>query len=68
MIIPLSKLLVYGSNKYIFTRACMDAVEKIGNMRKYPQDETKWKVVPHILKLTLEEDVKFHYRGEGEEE
>lgn len=67
MIIPLSKLLVYGGNKYIFTRACMDAVEKIGNMRKYPQDDSKWKVVPHILRLSLDGDFKFEYRGNEEE-
>lgn len=61
MIIPLDKLLRYNKNKYIFTRAIMEAVEKIGNMKSFPEDETKWKVVPHVLKLMLDETVKFEY-------
>ena len=68
MIIPLDKLLRYNSNKYIFTRATMESVEKIGNIRKFPTDESKWKVVPHVLRLVLQEDVKFIYMKETEEE
>ncbi len=56
MIIPLDKLLRYNKNKYIFTRAIMEAVEKIGNMKTFPEDESKWKVVPHVLKLMLDEE------------
>lgn len=59
MIIPLDKLLTYNDNKYIFTKASMAAVEKIGNIRDYPEDDFSWKVVPNILKLTLDEDIKF---------
>ncbi len=61
MIIPLDKLLTYNKNKYIFSRATMEAVEKIGNMKSFPEDETKWKVVPNILKLMLNNEVKFIY-------
>lgn len=68
MIIPLDKLLRYNTNKYIFTRATMEAVEKIGNIKKYPTDESKWKVVPNILRLVLSEDVKFVHHPELEEE
>ncbi len=70
MIIPLDKLLKYDKNRYIFTKSTMEAVEKIGNMKKFPENETKWKVVPHILKLMLNEDVKFEYHkdDEGEKE
>ncbi|TFH43126.1 MAG: hypothetical protein E4G96_01870 [Chrysiogenales bacterium] len=68
MIIPLNKLLTYSENKYIFTRASMDAVEKIGNMKKFPQDDSKWKVVPHIMKLMLEEDLHFEYHGDDVKE
>lgn len=64
MIIPLDKLLRYNKNKYIFTRAIMEAVEKIGNMKSFPEDESKWKVVPHVLKLMLDENVKFEYHEE----
>lgn len=66
MIIPLDKLLRYNQNKYIFTRATMETVEKIGNIKKYPTDESKWKVVPNILRLVLDEDIKFIYTKEPE--
>jgi hypothetical protein len=67
VIIPLDKLLRYNTNKYIFTRATMESVEKIGNIRKFPTDESKWKVVPNILRLILNEDVKFIYTKEDPE-
>jgi hypothetical protein len=68
VIIPLDKLLRYNKNKYIFSRAIMEAVEKIGNMKTFPDDESKWKVVPHVLKLMLDEDVKFLYHEVPEQE
>ncbi|MBN1497814.1 MAG: hypothetical protein JXA07_13645 [Spirochaetes bacterium] len=68
MIIPLDKLLRYNRNKYIFSRAIMEAVEKIGNMKTFPEDESKWKVVPHVLRLMLDEKVKFEYREESDQE
>jgi hypothetical protein len=46
----------------------MEAVEKIGNMRTFPEDETKWKVVPNILKLMLNNEVKFIHTEEPEKE
>jgi hypothetical protein len=60
VIIPLDKLLTYENNKYVFSRACMEAVEKIGNIRQFPEDSNKWKVVPNILKLVLNDNL--HYR------
>ena len=63
MIIPLDKLLKYNGNKYIFTKATMATVEKIGNIKDYPEDDRSWKVVPNILKLVLDENVKFHYEN-----
>ncbi len=69
MIIPLDKLLTYNKNKYIFSRAIMEAVEKIGNMKSFPEDDTKWKVVPNILKLMLNNDIKFiHTEGPEKEQ
>ncbi|MCL1910671.1 MAG: hypothetical protein FWG13_00495 [Leptospirales bacterium] len=59
MIIPLDKLIKYSGNKYIFTRATMQAVDKIANIRNYPEENLNWKVVPNILKAMLDEDVKF---------
>ncbi len=68
MIIPLDKLLTYNKNKYIFSRAIMEAVEKIGNMKSFPEDDSKWKVVPNILKLMLNNDIKFIHNEEPEKE
>lgn len=68
MIIPLDKLLRYNTNKYIFTRATMETVEKIGNIKKFPDDESKWKVVPNVLRLILNDDIKFIYTKEQEAE
>lgn len=68
MIIPLDDLLSYDDNRYIFTRAAMEAVEKIGNMKKFPDDDTRWKVVPHILRLMLNGDLKFEFRSPEREE
>ena len=58
MIIPLDKLLTYDGNKYIFSKAAMAVVEKIGNLKEYPEDDKSWKVVPNILNLTLNEKIK----------
>ncbi len=62
MILPLGKLLTYEGNKYILTRASMEAVDKISNMKTYPEDGTSWKIVPNILKLVLDEEVNYEYK------
>lgn len=64
MIIPLDKLLTLQGNRYIFTKAAMGTVEKIANIKDYPEDNYSWKVVPNILKLILEGEVKYNYTGE----
>ena len=61
MIIPLDKLLIYNKNKYIFTKAVMKAVDRVGNIGQYPESDLNWKVVPNVLKLALDEKVKFIY-------
>jgi len=61
MIIPLDKLLIYSNNKYVFTKAVMKAVDKVGNINDYPESDLNWKVVPNVLKLSLEEKIKFEY-------
>jgi hypothetical protein len=58
MIIPLERLLTLNSNKYIFTKGVMKAVDYVGNIRGYPEDDLNWKVVPHVLKLALEDKIK----------
>lgn len=64
MIIPMDKLHDYKGNKYIFTRSAMLAVEKIGNIKDYPEGDFSWKVIPNILKLCLNKDINFLYRVE----
>lgn len=66
MIIPLDKLLVYSENKYIFTKAVMKAVDKVGNINDYPESDLNWKVVPNVLKLSLDEKIKFKYDNSQE--
>ncbi len=61
MIIPLHKLHNFQGNKYVFTKAAMQSVEKIPNMKNYPDDDYNWKIIPNILKLALEEDIKYIY-------
>ncbi|HOO71867.1 MAG TPA: hypothetical protein PK926_08890 [Spirochaetota bacterium] len=67
MIIPLDKLLAYNGNKYVFSKASMKAVEKIANIKHYPEDDISWKVVPNILKLTLNETIHYVYHDQAEE-
>ncbi len=59
MIIPLDKLLTYRENKYVFTRAAINSVDRIGNMSVYPENEESWKVVPNILRLVLDDKIQF---------
>ena len=58
MIIPLERLLTLNSNKYIFTKGVMKAVDYVGNIRGYPEEDLNWKVVPQVLKLALEDKIK----------
>jgi hypothetical protein len=59
MIIPLDKLLFYNGNKYVFTKAAMNSVDKVANIKNYPEKDTNWKVVPNILKILLNEEITF---------
>jgi hypothetical protein len=65
MIIPLNKLIAYKGNRYVFTRAAMNVVDKLGNVKEYPEEDTNWKVVPNILDLMF--DGKINYTIEEEE-
>jgi hypothetical protein len=65
MIIPLDKLIAYKGNRYVFTRAAMNVVDKLGNVKEYPEEDTNWKVVPNILDLMF--DGKINYTVEEEE-
>lgn len=64
MIIPLDKLLMFEGNKYIFSKSAMFAVDKIANMKKYPENNLSWKVVPNVLKMCLEGSIKFEYNDD----
>ena len=60
MIIPLDKLIMFSGNKYVFTKASMLTIEKLGNISEYPDVTLEnWKVVPNILKLMLEQKVNY---------
>lgn len=66
MIIPLDKLFAVNTNKYIFTRAAMDAVEKLDYIEEIPEDQ-RWKVVPNILKVMSEKQLKYDLSEEDAE-
>jgi len=59
MTIPLDKMLQKNDNRYVFTRAAMEAVEKVANISDYPEANENWKVVPHVLKFVLEDKIKY---------
>lgn len=58
MIIPLDKLFAINKNKYIFTRAAMEAIDKVDYIEEIPADQ-KWKVVPNVLKVMSEGTIKY---------
>jgi hypothetical protein len=59
MIIPLKNLFGIRGNKYLFTKAAMHAVDKVGNITDYPEDDLNWKVVPNVLKILLEDKIQY---------
>lgn len=64
MIIPLDKLMRYSGNRYVFTKANMQAIDKIANIKDYPEENLNWKVVPNILEAVLDEKIRFSYDHE----
>jgi hypothetical protein len=60
LIIPLKKLVAFNKNKYVFSKASMVAIDKLGNVQGYPDEEEGWKIVPNILKMMLDEDIKYN--------
>ncbi len=65
--IALEKLLSYTGNKYIFSRAAMQAIEKIENMEDSQENE-KEKIVIKTLNYMLSDKIKFKYLHEKESE
>lgn len=59
MIIPLNKLMSFNGNKYIFTRAAMEAVDKLDYIMGDIEGEDNWKTVPNILEMFLNEKLKY---------
>jgi hypothetical protein len=66
MIIPLDKLLTFNTNKYIFTKGVMKAVDMVGYIKNYPEDDLNWKVVPNVLKLALDGEITLKHIKEDE--
>jgi hypothetical protein len=68
VIIPFEKLLSIKENKYIFTKALMQAVDKIGNIKDYPEENINWKVVPNIIKLVMDGKLQYNVLENPEED
>lgn len=66
MIIPLNELIALNENRYIFTRAAMKYVDRIGNIEGYPEKDHNWKVVPNILRMIFDGKLQFEVK-EGRE-
>ena len=60
--IPLDKLIALECNKYIFSRAAMLMIDKIGNMKNYPDNEESWKIVPNVLEMMLNDELNYKLR------
>ncbi len=63
----LDKLLSFIGNKYVFSKAAMKTIDKIGNVKEYKQEENE-KIVIKALDLMLENKVKYIYNPEKEKE
>lgn len=62
--IPLHKLISLSSNKYIFSRAAMKTIDRIDNIDGFEEVKGNWKIVPAILKLMLDENIKYNISEE----
>ena len=60
MIMTLDKLINLKGNKYLVTREANLAIDRLGNIKDYPEDGRGWKVVPCVLSMVLNEKIKFH--------
>ncbi len=68
MIIPLDKLLMRNDNKYVFTKALMKAVDKLDNIKDYPEENRNWKVVPNIMRMFINGELKYKFIEQEKEE
>ncbi len=59
MIIPLNKLISFNENRYVFTRAAMDAVDKLSYLTNDIKGDETWKTVPNILEMFLNDRMKY---------
>jgi hypothetical protein len=59
LIIPLNKLNEFTGNKFEFSKAAMMAVTRLKNIKDYPEPDLNWKIVPNVLKLVLDDDIRF---------
>ena len=69
MSVILEKLLSISGNKYIFSKAAMEAIEKVGNLKEYREDmDTEEKIVVKTLNYILNGKIKFQYLNDTEKE
>lgn len=67
MIISMDKLINVSGNRYVFTKAVLTAIDRKDNIQGYPHDDRGWKVVPHVLRMTLDNEIKFLAKKQDEE-
>jgi len=60
MILNMSKLNNVKGNKYALTKGTLLAIDRLGNIKDYPADSRGWKVVPNVLNMVLNGQIKFH--------
>ena len=67
MIIPLNRLISFNENRYIFTRAAMQAVDQLSYLSNDIKSDETWKTVPNILELFLNERMKYMVNENAEQ-
>ncbi len=65
MIIPLDKLVSYNRNRYILTRAAMCSVDRIESLTEELSENERWKIVPGVLRMILEEKIQYEVIAES---
>ena len=53
--VPLEKLYDFKGNKYVFTKAAMEAIDKVDMIRDFPEGSRTRRVVQNVLNLALNE-------------
>ena len=60
MIISLEKLVNVKENRYLFTKGVDLAIDRLGNIKGYPEDSKSWKTVPCVLQMVLDKKINYY--------